>query len=188
MLCIRNCSRLVRIIALSEVSKTPNILLRPATIEDLPLLKHWETQPHVIASGVDEDWNWAHELRRFPPWREQLIAEADGRPIGVVQIIDPAREETHYWGLVPDNLRAIDIWIGEPNDLGRGYGTIMMTLVIERCFEDKAVTAILIDPLESNTDAIRFYERIGFQFDEKRRFGDDDCLVYVLKREDWTAK
>ena len=166
----------------------PNISLRPATIEDLSLLKHWDTQPHVVVSGVDGDWNWEYELKRSPAWRVQLIAEVDRRPVGIVQIIDPAEEETHYWGSVPNNLRAIDIWIGEPNDLGRGYGTVMMRLVIERCFKNKAVTAILIDPLESNTDAIRFYERIGFRFLEKRRFEDDDCLVYVLNRKDWAAE
>jgi hypothetical protein len=26
-----------------------------------------------------------------------LIAERDGRPLGIIQIIDPAAEETHYW-------------------------------------------------------------------------------------------
>jgi hypothetical protein len=46
------------------------------------------------------------------------------------------------------------------------------------------VTAILIDPLASNVRAHRFYERLGFRFVERRRFGDDDCVVYVLDRVD----
>ncbi len=162
-----------------------NISLRLASIKDLAFLKHWDTQPHVINSeGADEDWDWAYELRRFPEWREQLIAEIDGRPIGCIQIIDPAQEASHYWGAVPENLRAIDIWIGEQNDLGKGYGTVMMKLTIERCFRDKAVTAILIDPLASNKDAVRFHERIGFQFVEESKFDKSDCLVYALHRED----
>jgi RimJ/RimL family protein N-acetyltransferase len=74
-----------------------------------------------------------------------------GRPIGFVQIIDPAREESHYWGDCEPNLRAIDIWIGEADCLNKGYGTQMMRLAIERCFADPSVTAILIDPLASNT-------------------------------------
>ena len=40
------------------------IALRPATIEDVPLLRHWDEQPHVIESGVDEDWGWEIELAR----------------------------------------------------------------------------------------------------------------------------
>ena len=44
-----------------------------------------------------------------------------------MQIIDPLAEPTHYWGEVEPNLRALDIWIGEKDALGRGYGTAMMT-------------------------------------------------------------
>lgn len=79
----------------------------------------------------------------------------------------------------------IDIWIGEETDLGKGYGTKMMQLALIRCFADPAVTAILIDPLVSNTRVHRFYERLGFQIVDRRRFGDDDCLVYRLNRVDW---
>lgn len=156
--------------------------LRPATIADLALLRHWDEQPHVVASDPNDDWGWDVELRRSPDWREQLIAELDGRPIGFVQIIDPAREETRYWGEAPAGLRAIDIWIGEADDLGQGYGTEMMELALARCFFDPSVTAVLIDPLASNTRAHRFYERLGFRFVERRRFGDDDCFVYRLDR------
>ncbi|MGB3587933.1 MAG: GNAT family N-acetyltransferase [Tunicatimonas sp.] len=162
------------------------ITLRPASIDDLSLLLHWDQQQHVKASDDEDDnWNWEYELQRFPKWREQLMAELDGRPIGCVQIIDPAEEETHYWGDVEANLRALDIWIGEAEDLGKGYGTIMMKLVLERCFQDKNVTAVLIDPLEPNRRAIRFYERIGFQFVERRSFDGSHCLVYKIGRADW---
>lgn len=163
----------------------PSISFRHATIDDLALLKHWDEQPHVKASDPD-DWGWGEDLLKFPHWREQLIAELNGRPLGFVQIIDPAEEESHYWGEVPKDLRAIDIWIGEKEDLGKGYGTIMMNMAIARCFANKRVTAILIDPLETNTKAIRFYERIGFQFVETKVFGRDICSVMRFDRKDWT--
>jgi aminoglycoside 6'-N-acetyltransferase len=165
----------------------PSIRLRPATLDDLALLERWDEQPHVIASDPNDDWAWAHELGRSPDWREQLIAELDGRPIGFVQIIDPAREETHYWGACPDDLRAIDIWIGEEADLGRGLGTEMMQLALERCFEDRAVQAVVIDPLAANVRARRFYERLGFELVELRRFGEDECAVYRIKRATFDA-
>ena len=153
---------------------------------DLPLVVFWDAQEHVIDSDPKEDdWDWEVELARTPDWREQLIAEVDGRPIGVLQIIDPAREETHYWGDCADDLRAIDIWIGEESDLGQGFGTRMMELAFERCFADARVAAILIDPLVSNVDAHRFYKRLGFQFLEQRNFGGDECYVYLLTRDKW---
>jgi aminoglycoside 6'-N-acetyltransferase len=160
----------------------PNIRLRAATPADLALLLHWDEQPHVIASDPDDDWNWEVELAREPAWREQLVAEENGRPVGFVQIIDPQAEETHYWGDCGPGLRAIDIWLGEAGDLGRGLGTRIMRMAIERCFAAPEVQAILIDPLASNLRARKFYERLGYKLLEYRRFGEQDCAVYRLDR------
>ncbi len=163
--------------------------LRLAEPSDRALLERWDRQPHVIAAaGADGPWDWTRELPRRPDWREMLIAEVDGRPIGFLQIIDPAREETQYWRDVAANLRAIDIWIGEAADLGQGHGTEMMRLALARCFSDPDVTAVLIDPLASNTRAHRFYARCGFRAVERRRFGNDDCVVYRLERAAWEAR
>lgn len=163
--------------------------LRLATLGDLDLLRAWDEKPHNIAAkGSDGDpWPWDYELPRIVPWRELLIGEVDGRPVGIMQIIDAKHEETHYWGNVEEGLRAIDIWLGEESDLGRGYGSEMMRLAILRCFSDLAVNAILIDPLVSNVRAHRFYERCGFSRIGRQMFDDDDCYVYRLKREDWLA-
>ncbi len=156
--------------------------LRLASIQDLKLLKYWDAKQHVVDSDPEDDWNWEIELNRNPVWREQLVAEKDHQPIGFVQIIDPFLEETRYWGEVARNKRAIDIWIGEENDLGKGYGTKMMKLAIERCFADPTVTGILIDPLKSNVRAHKFYLKLGFEFIEEREFDEVPCFVYELKR------
>ena len=160
-------------------------MLRDATLDDLELLRYWDTLPHVIASDPDDDWEWEKELGRNPEWRVQLMAVVEGKPIGFVQIIDPAEEESHYWGEIGSGYRAIDIWIGPEEYLGKGFGTAMMHLAIERCFRDAGVHSILIDPLKSNTGAIRFYKRLGFRFLEDRRFGDSICEVYQLSRTDY---
>ena len=163
------------------------ITLRPAGPADLELLRRWDQQPHVIASDPNDDWEWEIELHKTPAWREQLIAEVDGHAVAFVQIIDPAREESHYWGEVAADLRAIDIWVGEATDLGKGYGTRIMQLALARCFADPHVSAVLIDPLASNTRVHRFYERLGFRFVERRRFGNDLCCVYRLMRDDFSV-
>ena len=159
------------------------ITLRLATIQDLDLLKAWDAKQHVIDCDPDDDWNWAEELKRQPEWREQFIAEWNNTPIGFIQIIDPYEEETHYWGEVSPNKRAIDIWIGEEDYLNKGYGTKMMKLAIERCFSHPNVDGILIDPLKVNTRAHRFYTRLGFKFIEERLFNGAATFVFELKRE-----
>ncbi len=157
--------------------------LRHATPADRALLECWDRKPHVVAAtGDDDEQDWAPALAAPAPWQENLVAELDGRPVGIVQVIDPARESTRYWGDVEPDLRALDIWIGEESDLGRGYGSEIMRLVIARCFAEPRVRAILVDPLASNRRARRFYERLGFRAVERRRFGNDDCIVYRLDR------
>lgn len=171
-----------------------SLILRPATPADVPHLERWDREPHVIAATSDdpdadvafEDAEWQDEISGDDPASAYFIAEVDGRPIGAMQVIDPALERTHYWGKdCPPNLRAMDIWIGEKDCLGQGYGTQMMTIAIDRAFADPKVEAIVIDPLNSNTDAHRFYKRLGFRPLERRLFEDDDCLVHRLNRADW---
>jgi len=160
--------------------------LRRATSADVATLAAWDAQPHVIAATGDDDvQDWAVEVTRTDDWQEILVAELDSRPVGVVQIIDPLREESHYWGACAPDLRAMDIWIGDAADLGLGYGTQMMREACSRCFAPAAVSAILIDPLESNVDARRFYRRLGFEVVGPRRFGSDDCVVMRLERDRW---
>lgn len=165
-----------------------SVQLRRATLSDIPVLEYWDTKDHVIAAtGDDGDMDWHIEISRNVQWQQILIAELDERPIGVLLIIDPAEEETHYWGDCGSNLRAIDIWIGEEADLGRGFGHQMMTLAIDQCFDRQDVKAVLIDPLAANTGAQKFYARLGFDAVGQRRFGRDECLVMRLERASWPA-
>jgi aminoglycoside 6'-N-acetyltransferase len=159
------------------------VKLRPATPDDFEVLQFWERQPQVIAAKGHDDWQWQKELARRPAWREQLIGEVGGRPIGFVQLIDPSREESQYWGCVDGGHRAIDLWIGEPEARNRGYGTQMMERAIERCFADPAIHTILLDPLATDTRAHRFYERLGFECVAKRDFHGHQCCVYRLQRD-----
>jgi aminoglycoside 6'-N-acetyltransferase len=142
--------------------------LRDARHADIPTLERWDLDPTVIASASDnpdaasawgEENDWAENLDLHEPdvwgyWIAEL-ASPDGtsRPIGCMQMCDPHPEPTHYWGDIEPNLRALDIWIGEPDARGKGYGELMMKLGIVRSFSNPAVTAIVIDPLASNTRA-----------------------------------
>jgi aminoglycoside 6'-N-acetyltransferase len=172
------------------------ITLRPMSLADVPLLDLWDRQPHVMAATSDDpdqpkafgDTYWPDELALVGPDCQYLVAELDGRPIGAMQIIDPHTEVTHYWGEIEPNLRAIDIWIGSSEDLGKGYGETMMRRAFQMCFAKPAVTAIVIDPLASNIRAHKFYRRLGFIPEGRRMFGDDDCLVHRLTRLTWRQR
>ncbi len=175
-----------------SLSPTHQVRLRPATVDDAPLLTEWDLEPHVIASDdydPDGDSEWEGELAAQSPVSFHLIAEVDGRPIGALRVIDPHLEPTHYWGEIGPGLRAIDIWIGPKDALNRGYGTQMMTQVLDNCFADQSVHGVIIDPLVSNTQAHRFYRRLGFAEVGRQLFNEEsDCLVHRLSREAWESR
>ena len=152
-------------------------------VDDVALIERWDADPDVAAFGGGIDWyDWPVELARDVAWRELLIAEETGRPVGFVQLIDAAMEEEHYWGDVEPGTWAIDIWLGSPADRGRGVGTSVMTIALDRCFDDHGARVVLIDPLITNERAIRFYRRLGFVPVGERWFGDDHCHVHRLDR------
>lgn len=170
---------------------------RLATLEDAPTLERWGRDPAVISAVTDDantetafgDHDWREELPKQSAVSFYVISELDGRPFGAMQITDPHLDPTHYWGDIESNLRAIDIWIGEPSCRGMGLGEQMMRAAIEGCFGDPTVTAIVIDPLNSNTRAHAFYRRLGFKPTHRQTFsdGEDDCLVHRLNRADWRS-
>ena len=162
------------------------IQLRSATIEDLAVLESWDDQPHLKDQVPTEDWLWEEELSEEYDWRNQFIAELDGIPIGYIDIIDPHHEPEQYWGKIEKGFRALDIWIGNPDYLGKGHGSDMMQLAIDFCFSELEVHTILIDPYSSNIKAIKFYEKLGFEFVENREFEGILCSVHRYTREQFS--
>lgn len=175
----------------------PRITLRQAGAADIAWLELWDDDPDVVACTSDDPdvtvafdgCDWADELAQQDEHSRYYIGELDGRPIGAMQIIDPHLEKNHYWEEIEANLRAIDIWIGDSADRGKGHGEMLMRRALQLCFADPAVTAIVIDPLNSNTRAHVFYQRLGFVPTHRQVFGGtDDCLVHRLTRAAWQAR
>ena len=154
-------------------------------VDDVRLLVGWDDDADVAAAlgGRGADWyDWPNELVRDVPWRELLIAEENGRPIGFVQLTDAGEEESHYWGDVEPGTWTIDIWIGSPEDRGRGLGTEAMRAATSPQLRSPRRHTVVIDPLVSNRRAIAFYERLGFEPVGVRDFDGDNCLVMRLPR------
>ena len=60
-----------------------SITLRSMRPDDVPLIELWDEDPDVAASGGADDWyDWPVEVVRDVAWRELLIAEERGRPVG----------------------------------------------------------------------------------------------------------
>jgi aminoglycoside 6'-N-acetyltransferase len=179
----------------TTLNLNPMITLRKTTIKDIPILNYWDKQDHVMfASGNDANQSendpnyWEYELSLCDAKTYQYyIAELDGVPIAYLQMINPGLEVTKYWGDMEDGYRAVDIIIGDKENLGKGYGTTIMRLILDICFKDQTVKGVYIDPLSKNLRAIKFYQKIGFEFVDNRNFDEDNCDVYYISREKYFA-
>ena len=60
----------------SRAKPAMKVVLRRATLADLPILRAWDVDAEVIASGAGRSAEvWAAELPREVDWYEPLIAE-----------------------------------------------------------------------------------------------------------------
>ena len=131
---------------------------RPLAATDMSLFHEWLTRPHV-----EEWWGAADpmaEVAEFyaasitetvPQWC--YIAELNGEPTGFIQSYTPAAFHEDGWWLEEHdpNVRGIDQFLGNANQLGQGLGTAMVRAFVARLFRDDAtVTRIQTDPSPDN--------------------------------------
>lgn len=96
-----------------------------------------------------------------------FILYRDKKPVGYIQYyyIDPESEKTGKYlpELFPNSV-GTDQFIGEPDLIGKGLGTKMITLFIEYLRKiEPQVAIIIVDPDLDNAGAIRCYEKVGFK-------------------------
>lgn len=66
---------------------------------------------------------------------------------------------------IPENTIDIDIAIGEPGYIGRGVASQSLRLLVQRLYLSEPVPMIMIYTSVNNNNAIRAYERAGFERD-----------------------
>ncbi len=142
--------------------------LRPATIDDAPLLLTWRNDPVTRANSVHcEVVALADHLRWFAatlqnPKRKLLIAEDGGVSVGTIRIdvIDGESQELS--------------WTVAPEARGKGVGKAMVALAIASL---RGTIAAVIKA--TNTASLRIAERLGFVLHHER----GNILEYRLQKE-----
>ena len=140
----------------------PPYVFHPMTTDDLPLVKRWLAEPHVV------QW-WGDTYQQFElvsgdlgvEAMDQFIVAIDDRPFGYIQCYDPEVWPDNGLGKHPSGTRGIDQFIGEPGMIGCGHGSGFI-----RQFTDAllpGIPRIVTDPDPANTRAVRAYEKAGFE-------------------------
>jgi aminoglycoside 6'-N-acetyltransferase len=141
----------------------PDVALRALALGDLPQLSRWAGQPHVAAG-----WGAAHAVlpqivrAMNAADTSPFIIVARGRPVGYLQIC--AADGDPFWAGhdLPRETYGIDLFIGEPAALRRGYGSACLGLAAAHLLERPDVARVHGDPAPDNRPSLRAFEKAGF--------------------------
>jgi len=156
----------------------PDYVFRPMTAADLPLIRYWLVLPHVMEWWGDPEEQYVLVSGDLDePAMDQYIFSTAGNSLGYLQCYDLTEWNTGF-GPQPAGTRGIDLFIGEPNMIGRGHGSALI-----RCFVDnllqKGAPRIVTDPDPANSRALRAYEKAGFVIDRTVTTPDGPALLMV---------
>jgi len=157
----------------------PDYTFRPMTATDLPLVKRWLAEPHVV------QW-WGDTYQQFElvsgdlevEAMDQFIVATDNRPFGYIQCYDPEVWPDNGLGHHPRGTRGIDQFIGELDMVDRGHGSAFIRIFIDRLLAAGA-PRVITDPDPANARAIRAYEKAGFRRDRLVDTPDGEALLMV---------
>lgn len=125
------------------------IVFRPVERSDAPLLRRWleaehvrQWWPHPIDEQLEEVW----ELRAAS-WGEALLWGTPTRWLGYMQWYDAFEEASEFWrGVLAHNSIGLDMYIGEADALGQGYGSRAARAIIEQLHAAQGWRHFHIDP------------------------------------------
>jgi RimJ/RimL family protein N-acetyltransferase len=161
---------------------------RPFTADHLPLLQRWLKEPHVA-----EYWQEPQDEAELRDKYLNILAARDvrpyvvyidGVPIGYIQDYQASLVGGGWWPNAKPGTFGIDQFIGDPEWVGKGFGTMLIREFVGRLLADPGVEDIIVDPDPNNLRAIHVYEMIGFKRLGLTRTPGGDALVLRLRRTD----
>lgn len=135
-----------------------NLTIRNATVEDADLLSSWWNDGKIMAhagfpNGTGETANEiAEKIKEDTDENRRLIIELDKRPIGEMS-----------YGRVGEDTVGIGIKICDFSEHDKGYGKILLSMLIFSLFEDMGYKKVILDTNANNKRAQHVYEELGFR-------------------------
>jgi aminoglycoside 6'-N-acetyltransferase len=156
---------------------TPAYTFREMTTADLVLIERWLALPHVREWWGDPSEQYALVSGDLDePAMDQFIVSADGSDFGYIQCYQLTAWNEGF-GAHPEGTRGVDLFIGEPDMIGRGHGSALIRcFVIDRL--RKGAPRIVTDPDPNNARAVRAYEKAGFE--KVRMIGTPDGPALLM--------
>jgi UDP-4-amino-4,6-dideoxy-N-acetyl-beta-L-altrosamine N-acetyltransferase len=166
----------------------PRVELRALRPEDRDRLLAWRTSPAVApymysdhAIGAEEHARWFAGLEADQR-RAYWIIEMDGEPVGLANLYDIDRANRRC---------AWAYYLAEPQVRGKGVGSFVEYLMIERVFGDYGLEKLWCEVLASNEAVWKLHQSFGFEIEARLRrhvvkAGEPHEVIGLgLLKEDW---
>lgn len=183
-----------------EHSRSSRIEFVPFEVETaLPDLRRWLADPDVRRWYDEGEPTTANLRRRFAPDPGVRACSIliDGCPAGYIQVYW-LRDHPEYQRQVDVDPEAvsIDLFIGEPDLRGQGWGPEILRACLDRLvFGEMAAPLAMIAPDPANHRAVRSYGKAGFRavktvhvVDDEHPGNTGDELVMLLTRDEWQSR
>lgn len=139
--------------------KYKNFLIRNAEADDAALLCKWWNDGNIMAHAGFPHGLHTNTKKIIDALAadsdntcRRLIMEADSFPIGEMSYRNKG-----------ENIAEIGIKICESNQQEKGYGSILLKMLITSLFNDFSYKKIILDTNLENTRAQHVYEKLGFR-------------------------
>jgi RimJ/RimL family protein N-acetyltransferase len=150
--------------------------LRTAHIEDARLLYDWANDLEVRDMALSSDpIDWASHIK----WLEKKLNDAntyiyiameDNEPIGQIR-----------FDIINDTEAHIDIHT-KPGIRGKGVGSCIIDLGVNRFFSDSRVNTIHAVIKQQNTKSRCVFSKAGFKDVQKKSINGEECILMIKNR------
>lgn len=166
------------------------ITFRKLLHSDLPLMHTWLNKPHVHEWYDNDKENTIEAITaRYGPKIDGkkptncYLVLYEGKAFGYIQtyIVSDWPEFGNYVGY-DEHTASIDLFIGEQEFLGKGFGSVMIKTFLKTVvFANPTIRTCIIGPEPQNARAIRAYEKAGFKHVKTVQIPGDKSPTYVME-------
>ncbi|KKD59474.1 pseudaminic acid cytidylyltransferase [Grimontia sp. AD028] len=163
------------------------MIFRPMTTEDLPMVRGWRNDPGVREMMFTQHEISAEEHERWfakastDATKQFFIAHAEGTPVGMVSFTEIERQSnTAEWGFY------------KSPEAPSGTGFTLLFEALHLGFDKLRLEGIRSRVLCSNPKVLYLHHKLGFSKERDMQTlitaeGDKDYFAFFLSREDWNG-
>lgn len=163
--------------------ETRNLNIRNSVFEDCQYFASWEVSPEVTKYfSISSGQTYADTATKFVLQDNDdtmmlftIMSKHTNKPIGRIVVSDINKEY--------DSLNIFRMYIANPEDRAKGYGTEALTSFLEYAFINMHMERVTIDYFADNDEFAHIYRRMGFKDEGTLRNGcKKDGKYYSLNK------